>query len=52
MEKLFVNCQGCCKWCVVKGCPYTTIYTADTVATNQIDFLNNINNYGKKEANL
>ena len=52
MEKPFLNCQDCCKWCVVSGCPYSTVYTTDTVTTNQIDFQNNINNYGKKEANL
>lgn len=35
MERPFLNCQDCCKWCVVRGCPYNTVYTAKSIATTQ-----------------
>ena len=35
MERPFLNCQNCCKWCVVRGCPYSTIHTVKSIATTQ-----------------
>lgn len=39
MEKPFLNCQDCCKWCIVRGCPYTTVYKAETVTTTADNLL-------------
>jgi len=44
MERPFLNCQDCCKWCVVRGCPYTTIYIAETIATTQESLINSNQN--------
>lgn len=44
MERPFLNCQDCCRWCVVIGCPYTTIYTAETIATTQESLINSNQN--------
>ena len=52
MERPFLNYQDCCKWCVVQGYPFNTVYTAETIATTQEFLIKNnkkYNNYGKEE---
>ena len=46
MEKPFLNCQDCCKWCVAFGCPYHTVYSEETITTTQEFLIDNIQKNG------